>query len=369
MQLAVGKSVNLLKWEKLDMRILRSAMAALLCSCGVFGSAIADELQDLNLKVIGAWSNVTMTTVHERPFWTEKMPEMSGGKITADFNSLDTLGMQGNETLRLLSLRIADIVTGPVSFVAGDFKLYDGLDLSGLILDIESMRKAVDAYKPVIDRNMQENFNARLLMAWPSPPQVLFCKGEISGVADLSGKKIRTFNQTLADFAEAVGGTPVNISFAEVVPALQRGAVDCGVTGTGPGNSAKWWEVTDHLYPLVLGWAPYFSAMNLDTWNSLNAETQAFLTEAFAELEADIWTHVGEVAQQGINCNTGIGECTTGIKADMKLVDVSQADRDKLAEMVSTTILPRWAARCGAECVADWNATVGAALGFEARAE
>lgn len=183
---------------------------------------LADDLQEVKLKVIGGWSNVSMTTAVEQPFWQTTIAELSDGKITADFTSLDTLGLKGNETLRLLSLRVADIVTGPVSFVAGDFKLYDGLDLAGAILDIDTMKEAVDAYRPVIDKNMQENFNAHLLMMWPSPPQVLFCKGEITGVKDLAGKKIRTFNQTLADFVEAVGGTPVQLSFAEVVPALQR---------------------------------------------------------------------------------------------------------------------------------------------------
>jgi TRAP-type C4-dicarboxylate transport system substrate-binding protein len=351
------------------MAKIASFMLSLALSVSAIGTIQAQELQEVRLKVIGGWSNVTMTTAVEQPFWLEKMPELSGGKITADFNSLDTLGLQGSETLRLLSLKVADMVTGPVSFVAGDFKLYDGLDLSGAILTLDNMRTAVDAYRPVIDKNMQDNFNAHLVMMWPSPPQVLFCKGEITGVADLAGKKIRTFNQTLADFVEAVGGTPVNLSFAEVVPALQSGAADCGVTGTGPGNSAKWWEVTDHLYPLVLGWAPYFTAINKDTWDGLDEPTRAFLTDAFADLEAEVWEHVAGVAQEGINCNTGQEPCTTGIKANMKLVEVTEADSALLAGMVNDTILPRWAARCGEQCVADWNGTVGAALGFEAKAQ
>jgi TRAP-type C4-dicarboxylate transport system substrate-binding protein len=351
------------------MKKLGTTLLSLAFAAAAMGAAHGEELQELRLKVIGGWSNVTMTTAVEQPFWQRTLPEISGGRITADFNSLDTLGLKGDETLRLLKLKIADIVTGPVSFVAGDFKLYDGLDLSGAILDIGSMRKAVDAYRPVIDKNMQENFNAHLLMMWPSPPQVLFCKGEIKSVADLAGKKIRTFNQTLSDFVEAVGGTPVNLSFAEVVPALQNGTADCGVTGTGPGNSAKWWEVTDHLFPLVLGWSPYFSAVNLDSWNQLDEPTRKFLTDAFAKLEDEMWAHVGAAATEGINCNTGVGECKTGIKADMKLVDVSDADKALLAGMVTETILPRWASRCGEACVAEWNGTVGKALGFEAEAK
>lgn len=351
------------------MNKLRSFMLSLALSAATIGATQAQDLPETRFKVIGGWSNVTMTTVVEQPFWQKTVPETSGGKITADYNSLDTLGLKGDETLRLLKLKVADFITGPISFVAGDFKLYDGLDLPGAILDIDDMRKAVDAYAPVIQKNMADNFNARLMMMYPSPPQVLFCKGKVEGIGDLAGKKVRTFNQTLADFVEAVGGTPVNMSFAEVVPALQNGTVDCAITGTGPGNSAKWWEVTDHLYPLVLGWAPNFIAVNLDTWNGLDEPTRKFMTDAYAKLNDEMWAHVAEVAADGVNCNTGIGECKAGVKANMKLVEVSEADRAALAKMVTATILPRWAARCGEACVADWNGSVGKLLGFTAKAK
>ena len=40
--------------------------------------------------------------------------------------------------------------------------------------------------------------------------------------------------------------------------------------------------------------------------------------------------------------------------------------RDKIANEV---VLARWAERCGADCAANWNATVGSILGLEAKAE
>jgi TRAP-type C4-dicarboxylate transport system substrate-binding protein len=266
-------------------------------------------------------------------------------------------------------MQVADFISGPVSFVSGDFKLYDGLDLAGLILDIDTMRKATEAYRSVMNKNMEENFGARLVAVWPSPPQVLFCRDKITGVQDLKGKKIRTFNQTLADFVEGVGATAVNLSFPEVVPALQHGTVDCGITGSGPGNTAKWWEVTSYLYPLVLGWAPYFSAVNLATWNHLDKPTQDFLTTQLRQMESDMWAHVGEVAQDGINCNIGKGECRTGVKANMNLVGVSDSDRAQLKKLLVESVVPLWAKRCGQACVNDWNNSVGKVVGVTAVAK
>ncbi len=164
-------------------------------------------------------------------------------------------------------------------------KSCDGLEtLSGAIPRlIDTMRKAVNAYRPVIDENMlEENFNAHLLMVWPSPPQVLFCKGDIkvspTSPARRSAPSTRRSPISSKRWVALRSICPSRKSY----PALQNGTADCGVAGIGPGNSAKWWEVTDHLFPLVLGWAPYFSAINIDTWNSLDQPTQAFLTDAFA---------------------------------------------------------------------------------------
>ena len=88
--------------------------------------------------------NATITV--EKPFWTKTVPGESDGRITADYTSLDTLGLKGTEVLRLIKLGVADIASGPVSYMAADFKLYDGLDLAGLFLDIDTMRAAFEAY-------------------------------------------------------------------------------------------------------------------------------------------------------------------------------------------------------------------------------
>ena len=88
------------------------------------------------------------------------------------------------------------------------------------------------------------------------------------------GKKVRVFNNTMRDFLCGVGATAVSMAFAEVVPALNNGVVDCGVTGSLSGNTAGWNEVTKSIYPMSLGWSINVLAVNLNTWNRLDAKTQ-----------------------------------------------------------------------------------------------
>ena len=77
-------------------------------------------------------------------------------------------------------------------------------------------------------------------------------------------KKVRVFNKTMSDFIEAVGGTTISMAFAEVVPALQRGVVDCAVTGTMSGFTAGWPEVSTHQFQVYMGWSINYQSVNLD---------------------------------------------------------------------------------------------------------
>ena len=60
---------------------------------------------------------------------------------------------------------------------------------------------------------------------------------------------------TIGDFIEGLGASAVTIAFAEVVPALQKGVADCGITGTTPAYNAKWWQVANTNIRVRFGYA------------------------------------------------------------------------------------------------------------------
>ena len=90
----------------------------------------------------------------------------------------------------------------------------------------------------------------------------------------------------------------MTIAFAEVVPALQKGVADCGLTGTLPAYNAKWWQVVTHNIRIRLGYASSIMAMRMKTWNSLNAETQALIEREAKKTEEAMWSlsliHISE---------------------------------------------------------------------------
>lgn len=223
----------------------------------------------------------------------------------------------------------------------------------------------VDAARPMVEDIYNARFNSHVLAIAPYPPQVVFCNAEIAGLDDLNGLKVRASGRMTAKFLEALGAEGVNVSFGEVPGALQKGTVDCAVTGAGSGYSAGWWEVSTHLLPIPLGgWDSVVTAINLDKWNSLDAETQALIsTQVTTAFEAPAWASAQDALVNDIACLTGNGTCPAGDARGMTLVEVSEADFARARDVLVSQVLPDWAERAGGDWAERWNASVGATVG------
>lgn len=344
-------------------RLTTLAVAALLAAAAPL-AAQAAELPQLKIKVVGNYSNLLQTKEVEKPFWTEMLAKDSNGRITADYNTQDVLGIKDFSLLRLTQAGVADAGVGDISKMAGDDPVFEGCDLAGITTDIATARKACDVWKPVMAAAMEKKFGARLVALGNNPPIVFWCNKPVASLDDMKGLKVRVFNTTQSDFVSAIGATTVTMAFGEVVPALQRGVVDCALTGTLSGNTAGWAEVSTHLYPVPVGWSIYYTAVNSASWAKWGPDAQAFLDKEFAKLEDMNWDIGGQATDQGVNCNIGKDPCTLGKKGKMTLVELTDADKAKRAEVVQNVVLVKWGKRCGKECAAKWNDTVGKVVGL-----
>ncbi len=328
--------------------------------------AAAQDLPKSQFKVIGLNSPTPVSIQDELPFWRKTIPEASKGAITADVTPLDQMGIDDKTMLRLLKLGVMDFAGMDISKMAGDDPRFEACDLAGLTLDPDKARAACNAYRAVIDKQMQKNWGAKVLAFGGNTPQVFWCRAEVKGLDDLKGKKIRVFNNTMRDFLSGLGATAVSMAFAEVVPALNNGVVDCAVTGSLSGNTAGWPEVTKSLYNMSLGWSINVVAVNLNKWNALDDKTKAFLEAQFKAYEDKMWATIKTATMEADSCNTNKQPCTLGKLASIKLVQVSPEEAAAHKKLVEGGVLAGWAKRCGAECAKEWNETVGKATGFTA---
>ncbi|MFV1799736.1 TRAP transporter substrate-binding protein [Phaeobacter sp. Ay1a-4a] len=324
-----------------------------------------------DLAVVGSWSGLPLHKQFEAPFWSETLPKASGGSINVSLTTHNQMNLGVGDVFRLLGDGVYDVAMTVGDYAVADAPELEGLDVPLLALTADEARAMVDAARPMVSDIYRDRFNSHVLAIAPYPPQVVFCNGDVNSLADLKGLKVRASGRMTAKFLEALGAEGVNVSFAEVPGALQKGVVDCAVTGAGSGYSSGWWEVSTNLLAIPLGgWDPVVTAINLDKWNSLSTETQELIqTQVSAEFEEPAWEVAQDALVNDIACLTGNGECPSGETRNMKLVEVSEEDFNNARETLVSEVLPAWAERAGADWAKRWNTSVGQVVGVSVAAE
>lgn len=306
------------------------------------------------------------------PLLRDAVSRDSAGRIGVNLRSYVEAGIQPSDALRLLRSGQFDLIAAPLASAAGDVPLLDGFDLPGAHRLMHDVRRSARALTPAANREL-DRFGLQLVATSPLPAQVFFCRRPIAGVDDLRQLKVRIAGPAQTRFVEAIGAQPVAISIGEVYSALERGTVDCAISGAGIANAQRWNEVTTHMYTLISSYAVMGYLTNQKWWNGLEASARAVLSTALARVEAAQWDIGQALNDDAIQCNIGnAGGCKVfSLLRIRPLQWVQPTERDyvRVREIFARTVLPEWVERCGARCASDYNAAVAPISGvrFEPR--
>jgi TRAP-type C4-dicarboxylate transport system substrate-binding protein len=311
--------------------------------------------QAADLKVV-AVTQVSPTlpqyTRVDQPLLRDGLQKASNGRIEVKLASWPEMNVGGPEVLRLVRSGQVDIAAVPLTTVSGDVPLLDGADLAGMNLEIGQARKIATAIVPYANAEL-ERLGIKLVATYPFSGQMLFCRKPIAQLTDIKNLKVRTFGPSSTELVKALGGQPVSMAFGEVYTALERGTVDCAITGSGSGNGVKWPEVATHLYTQPLFWAVAGYFVNLQWWNKLAPADRALIEKTLLDVQDKQWALGAEATLDGVACNIGKAEgCKihTLAKKPMTEVaprgDVGATIRKELEE----DVLPGWLKRCGDKC-------------------
>jgi TRAP-type C4-dicarboxylate transport system substrate-binding protein len=284
--------------------------------------------------------------------------------VTVQRQEFQALGLQLGDALRLVRAGTFDVISTQVGLASRDDPFVEGIDLIGVSTNMEELRAAVNAFRDVFDRRIQERFGAKVLAIWPFGTQVFFCNQPINTLEDLRGKRVRSFTPSMSTLISALGATPVSLAFPEVYPALQRGVANCGITSPTSANTGRWPEVTTHLLPLSVSGSVQAHLASAAWWGRLNAQQQTGLVEEFRRMENDLWDLARTTNENATACSTGQAgaQCTVHTRYNMTLVQVSPADMQRVRNVAQENILNDWAQRCERvypNCKQVWNDTIG----------
>jgi TRAP-type C4-dicarboxylate transport system substrate-binding protein len=318
-----------------------------------------------HLRIVGGLAGVNQYTRYEEPFWTRELARLSGGRANAEIVPFDRAGIRGQEMLRLIQLGVVPFGTAILNLSAIDDAELGTPDLAGLNPDMAALRRSVAAFRPYLKKVLRERYGSELLALYAYPAQVTFCAKPLGNLADLSGRRIRISSATQSDWVVALGATPVQTAFADVVASLRSGSIDCAITGAMSGNAIGLHEVTSQLQTTPVNWGVAAFVANGAAWSALPTDLQELLQRELPKLEQAIWADAEAETRAGIACDTGAASCLGGRKGRMVEVSPSVADTARAREIFVKQVLPGWLKRCGPSCAPIWKQTMAPAIGIE----
>lgn len=343
----------------------RSALAWALAAAALAGTAAAHAQATAPLRIVGGLAGISQYTRHEEPFWSQQLSQLSGGRYRAEIVPFDRAGLRGQDLLGLIGAGSVPFGTVLLSQGTSEPELA-APDLPGLNPDMAALRATVAAFRPTLERLLRERRDLEVLAVYTYPAQVLFCNRPLESLDDLRGRRIRTSSRAQSDWVEALGARAMVTSFAEIVPTMRAGNLDCAITGTMSGRSIGLDQITTHMHTMALNWGLSVFLAHGATWRALPPDLRDLLQRELPRLEASIWAEADRETALGVTCSTGAGACPAGPPGRMAALPTSAADLRRAREILGNAVLPRWLERCGPECAALWDRTLATRAGVAA---
>ena len=224
-------------------------------------------------------------------FLIPNVAERTNNQLIINLTSFPELGISGADNMTLIrdgTLDIAEIYTG---YVAGEVPALEIQSLWGMFKDHKAQYDATTVLTPDLERMIAEESGGSPIIThnwYVGIDQFFFCGEALTTPEDFEGKKTRSHGAAISDWIEGMGAEAQFVAFAEVYTALERGILDCGVTGADPAYGQRWYEVTTHMNGFLVSLFNDNVVMNASNFDKLPPDLQAILIEEGAkhELEA-----------------------------------------------------------------------------------
>ncbi|MFY0634023.1 MAG: TRAP transporter substrate-binding protein DctP [Vannielia sp.] len=260
----------------------------------------------------------------------EATTEATGGAVAFEHFPAQQLG-KAKDMLSLAQSGVADIAYVGASYVADKLPLSSVGELpEAFSTSCEGTMAFWELAQPggMIDQAEYAPEGVRALAVLVLTPYQVFASGEMAGLGDIDGMKVRVTGAPKIAAIEKLGGVPVSVSGPETREALSRGTVDAIAF---PHGSIAPYDLAPHIKTATDG--VNFGSF-VATWmiaqskfDSLPEEVQTALTEAGAAA-----TKSGCEA-----ADAQLAEDKKQIAADgVTFITYSDEDKAKLAETMAT---------------------------------
>ena len=289
----------------LRVRGLKAAtLTAILGASIQAGSALAVE----NWQAYTFWG--TPTVVGSKGFrkLVDNIEQASAGELKIKFNLGGTLGINATNINSAVNDDIVQIADD--AFYQGSVPVATLALLPMLVRNVDEMGKVMEVVWPLAERDYAKK-GVTALGYYVYPPQVFWFRGNVASLADIKGRKVRITSAEQGAMVRGFGGTPVQLTSAEVPSALERGVVD-GILTASSGGVLAWKEMLKSSYGMGINYHVSYIVANSARLQKLPPALQARVRELarrdLADMTAELQREDGELRKrfsaEGITMNT-----------------------------------------------------------------
>lgn len=259
---------------------------AFTATCALAFAATAASAQTTwDMSVV--WPEGNFHTQNAMAF-AEGVKEATDGEVVITVHSGGALGIKGPEGMAAVRdglVPIADILLNQQVGEAPVLGIETLPFMAPTMAEVALLHKF---YRPKLEE-VAESMNQKVLYLVPWPGQAVYSPNKIETLADLEGLTIRVVDANGTAFFEALGATPIQMPWGEVVPSLAAGTIEGVTTSSSSGVDGAFWEFTKNMNTFNWQASSNMVSVNLDAWNDLPLETQAAIEEVAARMEGQFW--------------------------------------------------------------------------------
>lgn len=203
--------------------------------------------------------------------------EKSNGRIRSDIYPGAALGAPGSQ-YDMAATGELDIALSVHGFTPGRFPLVSVVELPFFSDSAEKVSEILQTLYEEFPEIQEEHSDVIPLWIFSAEPaQILSVNKPIEKVEDMQGLRVRTPSPMGNEIIEALGATPVSIPMGEVYDALHRGVVDAAMAPFSAFNDFNLMEVAQYITVGNFSATPFYSVMNIDSFNSMSAADQELI--------------------------------------------------------------------------------------------
>ncbi|PSJ47415.1 C4-dicarboxylate ABC transporter substrate-binding protein [Zobellella endophytica] len=224
-------------------------------------------------------------------YFIDKVKELTNDEVVITLHTGGALGYKSADHFYAVAdnaIQLADTLAGTLAGIDPIFSLSS---LPFLVRDEDQAEQLYRLARPHYDQVFADN-DQILLYASPWPASGIWAKQEVASAAGLKNLKIRTYDKNGTLTLKEAGATPVNLSWADVVPQLSTGGISAVLTSAEAGANASFWEQLRHYSAIQYAIPLNMVHMNKDEFDRLTPEQQAALLEAARQTDAHNWQQV-----------------------------------------------------------------------------